>query len=827
VGDDAEGAVGGSISKDVNQLSKPIDVDADKVSMQDIQDEMEARFGCPTPTTSGTDMDVHTSQVNSSALESLPLKKESRQKRMMMSAQERSRKLSTKFKTQAGKLKTKMSNIKKPKRSQTQQEQDEHIQASTEGSQATPVGIEGSQTTESQLPSEEMETEEPAKVNRRFRTPERFKNMHMPKINRPQFKFPSNMKRLKRTQTPQDDQQKAPTPTGTEGSQLTPVGTEGSQTTAESQLPSEEMETEEPIKEKRRFRTPERIKNMHMPKINRPQFKRPSMPKMPEMPRFKKPTFTRPEMPNFNVQEKFNSFRLKRSKSLKEPSATISSVETASYTTETTATPPKKRFDITFGTYPRILNKLKRQKTESSAPRLRQDTPPPLEFSTVPKSGVQRTGKIISRYPDEEAASNAKYADNESGKYQQYDSEQEMEFHRESSVERRMKLHFQQKAAADADDDAAGMILTDEQKQMEEFDKENREIHQVSKAKEQDFKQRKPIERQESDLTSEEEKQFWRSPLGQKIKQSYDTNGNESFDLDINENLLPLQNDVNTNELSSSTQHTNQETQSSGSSAARRMKDVLDEIENNEFFLRQQTLDNDDIPIGEYVHSAIREGFENPVNTLARMGRFDSSYDEDYSAASDKIAYPPAKPGRSKKPMKFNISGDSEDMMAPNMDDSYDNINRNNYNDDQQNDYFKTFPPSKPLRKQPQKPQYSEENEEVPYVDDYYYENERMKGIEQPNIMVTNNNHYNDENIDHELSLHDSELLDDDIGIAGQKQNHLHNIAVPPTPPRRRKKRFRDFSASLDRGENDMMSRFTERSISNTILPNMEEQQNV
>ncbi|RVE50493.1 hypothetical protein evm_004822 [Chilo suppressalis] len=81
-----------------------------------LQKNIEDRFFANTPSTvSRTECEVSTSQVDSSALENLPLKRDSRQKNpdnADSKIQQRIKESTGKLKTQAGKLKTKLQNIK-------------------------------------------------------------------------------------------------------------------------------------------------------------------------------------------------------------------------------------------------------------------------------------------------------------------------------------------------------------------------------------------------------------------------------------------------------------------------------------------------------------------------------------------------------------------------------------------------------------------------------------------------------------------------------------------------------------------------------------------
>ncbi|XP_050684131.1 uncharacterized protein LOC126979023 isoform X1 [Leptidea sinapis] len=85
----------------------------DFANAEALQKDIEERFFVNTPSTvSRTECEVSTSQVDSSALENLPLKRESRGKVSESKFQQRFKESTGKLKTQAGKLKTKFSNFK-------------------------------------------------------------------------------------------------------------------------------------------------------------------------------------------------------------------------------------------------------------------------------------------------------------------------------------------------------------------------------------------------------------------------------------------------------------------------------------------------------------------------------------------------------------------------------------------------------------------------------------------------------------------------------------------------------------------------------------------
>lgn len=469
-------------------------------------------------------------------------------------------------------------------------------------------------------------------------------------------------------------------------------------------LQREKSESPKPKPSRKRFRKPEftTLKSIHMPKINKPDFKRPEF-KRPEFTKFKKPEaiaslkksdfkitlpdrpkFSKPDMSKFKIPEKFSSLRMPRKKSLKEQSDVTATVSIETRTTETEETipttinrVPKKMFDFS-GTYPRFFDRKKKPKPESSISVSRDDqtdetTPPPSQFATVPRILRSKKSPARSEAQWRTGGNASSLGDAESGKYQHYDSES---IDRETSIERRMRLN-QQQDSYEKDDEVQLNIQTEEQKQLADYDEENRAIHEISKLREGEFRQRKPLVHQESDLVSEESNK----DLGWEDEENLRNRITvETTDIDLERDRDRL---------------STQETQSSGSSSNRRRKGVIEEIDDDEFFLRKKGISQDDIQIGRYISSAIREGLDTPRNALADLGQYDSYYDEDYDMNNERPDFgydvPPRKPRRVKE---FNRSLESQEF---NQDDDL----SLRYDDDEgvDDEYFKRFSPKRPSRR--------------------------------------------------------------------------------------------------------------------------------
>lgn len=434
-----------------------------------------------------------------------------------------------------------------------------------------------------------------------------------------------------------------------------------------------------------------------------------------------------PERQEVKVGRFANFRKLGRSKSLKEESV---ATDSTSFTTPEVATaePTKKRFD--FATYPRLIrDKFKKQKIpERSDQSEVSEVPPTLDFAKVSSSFEQR-GPVASRWPE---------YDQESGKYQQFNSESDLD--RESSIERRMRLDYERSTEEREDFEIVKRLMNEEQRQLDEMDKENQEIHLMAKQE----RYKKPVERQESDMTSEEDKLLWSGMLNKDLmKDDFDQpnalrfGDDYKFESDINRSYTP---------------QTNQETQSSGSSGRR--KGVFDD--EDDYFLRDNRISNE-IHIGDYISSAIREGLSTPDNNaLVQMG-------DDYSGEI-KHELTPEKPIRS---LKCKNKKNLEDQPRE---------ERETFND-----FYKTFPPDRPIRKE-RTSLYEEEDidlsEDRQALGSYasevindmseqemFYHQQILKGLEHP------------------------DLLDKDLSFDHDIDYNPSNLPIPPTPPRRRKKK--------------------------------------
>lgn len=429
--------------------------------------------------------------------------------------------------------------------------------------------------------------------------------------------------------------------------------------------------------------------------------------KKPTLPKFKKPHFNKPDFSSLK--------RLGRSKSMKEESSNITGGgESSSLHSPEVATAdpsPRKKFD--FGTYPRMIrDKFKRSKLPERSDRsMVSDSPAADEdFNRISSTFAQR-GPVASRWPEYAA-------EEESGKYQHFDSETDLE---------RDRLEF----------DETRNVLTEEQRQLNDMDRENLQIHLMAKQE----KFRKPyVQRQESDVASEEDKLMWSGMLNQSQSAKQPSEQMEDFEENALHYKYELDAYPNDELLRSSTPKSNQETQSSGSSGTRRRRGYLDD-DDEEYFIRDQKISSG------YIDSAIKEGLSSPENNA--LTQLDT----------DNREFLPEKPTRSLKRKKKQVEPQEEEQKF--------------------NSYFKTYPPHRPTRKQKSLSIEPNDEEEI-IIEDQMIPDDTSDIIDERDMATF-------KGIEHPDLAYLHEDYDNDMDY------NINNMPVPPTPPRRRKKKIRSM----------------------------------
>ncbi|KAL9907560.1 uncharacterized protein ACN427_003652 isoform 1-T6 [Glossina fuscipes fuscipes] len=535
-------------------------------------------------------------------------------------------------------------------------------------------------------------------------------------------------------------------------------------------------------KDRKRFKAPE-FSKMKMPDIKRPDISRFKDFKRPEFTKFSKP-----DMSKFKLPEKISTMKLKRSKSLKENESEgalqeenmVDENREVVHKNEPIAH-QKKLFNFSnFGTYPRALRKKKKPTeiessvgtataTEATSVVPSTETQPSIESSSSPQ-GDRGPGPVRSRWADK--FSDVSYNDSEGSRYRRYGSELES-FDRESSLERRRD----ENEDTGSEEPTLGILggVTDN-KQFADFDEENRAIHEISNLRSGEFK-RRPIVHQDSDLRSDDSKEAigW-------------------TDKDIEKNTLLRKAEIEAEASFLKYQPEDAVTQETQSTASSGKKLVLEEIDENEFFLRKRGVSEDNNEIRQYISNAIREGYDMPVNSLERVGE-PSSYG-DYEV-------PPPKPRRLHQ--SYAPENVSQAFHTP-RDDYGDNMSLSQNG----SDFF--VAPKPPTRKFKGRSKYSLESQEA-FIDDEqsnqlpYFDNDE-EYLRPPSLSYKER-----DEILNDLNMSEKENIPLTVPMGDEVDS-----SVKPQPPKRQKRR-REISLEKD----SYINGFSGRSVSNSFLQQPED----
>lgn len=200
-------------------------------------------------------------------------------------------------------------------------------------------------------------------------------------------------------------------------------------------------------------------------------------------------------------------------------------------------------------------------------------------------------------------------------------------------VDQRMQMASKMSMDDERDDAPLEILQTKEQRELASYDEENRAIHEISRAREQEFRARKPLVHQESDLMSEESNRDidWdecdrmrnKIVVGPVKQPQYDHRHADEAD-DMKRSTRYERRRRHDSNFSA------EETQSSGSSGDRRRTGVIEDIDDDEFFLRQRGVSQDNADISHYISSAIRDGHNRPYS-----GYSDEYYDKSHEDLHD------------------------------------------------------------------------------------------------------------------------------------------------------------------------------------------------
>jgi hypothetical protein len=397
--------------------------------------------------------------------------------------------------------------------------------------------------------------------------------------------------------------------------------------------------------ERPRFSMPDR------PKFNfpeRPKFNLPSRPKF----NIERPKFNLPERPKFN----FPSFSLPRSRrplrerQQQEGSSSLEVPDEQNVHVDTPApSTPGKRNYFDFRTYPRIFDR----KTRQSAPtrtRPRPITPPVMRYGDDDEEEMEVEDDEPVRKPKLPPRRRSSGGQQQQQLHQRWVGKfTELEY---ADAENVRPLPRTNGAAVPFDDE-------DEDEEMRALE---RELHAGDTEEEQS-----------ESLSAFRDKDFgYAVTLGPARPQPPPM-------LDADDEEVSLQ------ESERGAAH------SSGSSSDRRRAGVLEEIDSDEFFLREKGLSQEDVDVGRYLSSEIREAFRPVADTnallLENATLNEAELARSYRGTPERATK--TRPPRRTRPVKQRVSTppappkpiEPEEQVV----------------EDTQH-YFNTFPPNKPTR---------------------------------------------------------------------------------------------------------------------------------
>ncbi|KAK7792828.1 hypothetical protein R5R35_006005 [Gryllus longicercus] len=130
------------------------------------------------------------------------------------------------------------------------------------------------------------------------------------------------------------------------------------------------------------------------------------------------------------------------------------------------------------------------------------------------------------------------------------------------------------------------------------------------------------------------------------------------------------------------------EQRSSGSSSDRRRAGVLEEIDSDEFFLREKGLSQEDVDVGRYLTSEIRDAFRSPVSALSQMDKYEYYDEEDVENLGQRYRgtpeREPTRPARTRSLRPRKRENRTQKTPSPTL--------------EKDANFYNTFPPARPKR---------------------------------------------------------------------------------------------------------------------------------
>ncbi|PNF39837.1 hypothetical protein B7P43_G02823 [Cryptotermes secundus] len=246
---------------------------------------------------------------------------------------------------------------------------------------------------------------------------------------------------------------------------------------------------------------------------------------------------------------------------------------------------------------------------------------------------------------------------------------------------------------------------------------------------------------------------------------------------------------------SSSVPESDREARSSGSSSLRHRAGVLEEIDSDEFFLREKGLSQEDVDVGRYLTSEIREAFRAPVSALSQMDNFEYYDDEEdiENLGQQYRSTPERGPTRPARTRSFGTRKRASKSKEPSPTE-----------EGASSQFFNTFPPLRPKRSRrlhQQRPENIEDGDvSKEKTEEGYLEEMEVKELDEPIICskkdipsftVTDEDDKFMHQSTEELKEHLSHPLEDHWQT---EENSVAEVQ-PPVPPKRIRRSRKELTA--------------------------------
>jgi hypothetical protein len=235
---------------------------------------------------------------------------------------------------------------------------------------------------------------------------------------------------------------------------------------------------------------------------------------------------------------------------------------------------------------------------------------------------------------------------------------------------------------------------------------------------------------------------------------------------------------------SSSVPESDREARSSGSSSLRHRAGVLEEIDSDEFFLREKGLSQEDVEVGRYLTSEIREAFRAPVSALSQMDNFEYYDDEEdvENLGQQYRSTPERGPTRPARTRSFGTRKRANKSKEPSPAEEKDS-----------SVFFNTFPPSRPKRSRQfhqQQPESMEEKDvSKERAEEGYILEMEVKEVDELIVYSKNIPSFTVTDEDDKFLCQTTEEVEGDLSppLDNHWQSEENAVAEvqPPVPPKR------------------------------------------